>query len=185
MATANSRETVTTEPAVGPTRYRIPRWVAVIGWPVASGAAYAAFPVAISRHGPRLGWRDGQPSRANLLGLGPLGLGAALLAWALVTHYTAAPTYGWVVRRRLAPEYLLTHGPYRVTRNPMYVGGLAIWSGWTVLLGSPPVAGTLLVVVAVMRLEVEFEERSLAEHYGDQWRAYAARTPRWLRLTLG
>ena len=111
MATANAREIVATEPAVGPTRYRIPRWVAVIGWPVASGAAYAAFPVAISRHGPRLGWRDGQPGRANLLGLGPLGLGAALLASALVTHYTAAPTYGWVVRRRLAPEYLLTHGP--------------------------------------------------------------------------
>jgi protein-S-isoprenylcysteine O-methyltransferase Ste14 len=185
MATANSRETAATEPAVGPTRYRIPRWVAVIGWPVAVGAAHAAFPVAISRHGPRLGWRDGQPGWANLLGLGPLGLGAALLAWALVTHYTAAPAYGWVVGRRLAPEYLLTHGPYRVTRNPMYVGALATWSGWTILLGSPPVAGALLVLVAVMRLEVEFEERSLAQHYGEQWRAYAARTPRWLRLTLG
>jgi protein-S-isoprenylcysteine O-methyltransferase Ste14 len=178
-------ESVPSDPEVSHTRHRIPRCVAVIGWPVASGAAYAAFPVAISRHGPRLGWRDGHPGRTNLLGLGPLGLGAALLAWALVTHYTAAPTYGWVVRRTLAPEYLLTHGPYRVTRNPMYVGGLTIWSGWTLLLGSPPVAGTMLLVVAVMRLEVEFEERSLAEHYGKQWRAYAARTPRWLRLTLG
>ena len=100
-------------------------------------------------------------------------------------HYTAVPSQAWAVRRRLAPEYLLTQGPYRLTRNPMYVGELAIWSGWTVLLGSPPVAGTLLLVVAVMRLGVEFEERSLAEHYGEQWRAYAARTPRWLRLTLG
>ena len=176
---------VPSDPEVSRTRHRIPRCVAVIGWPVAVGAAHAAFPVAISRHGPHRGWRDGQPGRVNLLGLGPLGLGAGLLAWALVTHYTAAPTYGWVVRRRLAPEYLLTHGPYRVTRNPMYVGGLAIWSGWTLLLGSPPVAGTLILGVAEMRLSVEFEERSLAEHYGEQWRAYAARTPRWLRLTLG
>jgi protein-S-isoprenylcysteine O-methyltransferase Ste14 len=159
--------------------------VAVVGWPLAFGAAHAAFPVAISRHGPRLGWRDGQLGRANLLGLGPLGLGAALVAWALVAHYTAAPTYGWVVRRRLAPEYLLTHGPYRVTRNPMYLGELAIWSGWTLLLGSPPVAGTLLLGAAVMRGGVEFEERSLAEHYGEEWRAYASRTPRWLQQTLG
>jgi protein-S-isoprenylcysteine O-methyltransferase Ste14 len=139
--------------------------------------------VAISRHQRRLGWRDGQPGRTNLLGLGPLGLGAALVAWALVAHYTAAPTYGWVVRRRLAPEYLLTHGPYRLTRNPMYLGELAIWTGWTILLGSPPVAGTLLLAAVLMRRGVEFEERSLEEHYGEEWRAYAARTPRWLRLT--
>ena len=96
-------------------------------------------------------------------------------------HYTAAPSQAWAVRRRLAPEYLLTQGPYRVTRNPMYVGGLAIWSGWTILLGSPAVAGTLVLLVGVMRRGVEFEERSLAQHHGEEWRAYAARTPRWLR----
>lgn len=166
-------------------RYRIPRLVAVIYWPVGFGALHAAAPVAISRHGPRLGWRGGQPGRANLLGLGPLGFGAALVAWTLVLHYTAAPREGWAIRRRLAPEYLLTQGPYRVTRNPMHVGGLAIWSGWTILLGSPPVAGTLVLMLVVMRLDVELEERSLAKHYGEEWRAYAARTPRWLRRTRG
>ena len=166
-------------------RYRIPRWAAVIGWPVQFGAVHAAIPVAISRHGQRLGWRDGQPGRANLLGLGSLGLGAVLVVWTLVMHYTAAPREGWAVTRRLAPEYLLTQGPYRVTRNPMYIGGLAIWSGWTILLGSPPVAGTLVLGLPVMRRGVELEERSLAKHYGDEWRSYAARTPRWLRQTHG
>jgi protein-S-isoprenylcysteine O-methyltransferase Ste14 len=67
----------------------------------------------------------------------------------------------------------------------MYLGELAIWTGWTILLGSPPVAGTLLLGAALMRRGVEFEERSLEEHYGEEWRSYAARTPRWLRLTLG
>jgi protein-S-isoprenylcysteine O-methyltransferase Ste14 len=157
--------------------------VAVIAWPIQFGAVHAALPVAVSRHGPRLGWREGRPGRANLLGLGPLGLGAALVTWTLVMHYTAAPSQGWAVRRRLAPEYLLTQGPYRVTRNPMYVGGIAMWSGWTILLGSPAVAGTLVLLVGVMRRGVEFEERSLAQHHGEEWRAYAARTPRWLRQT--
>lgn len=166
-------------------RYRIPRLVAAICWPVQFGAAYAAAPIAISRHGPRLGWRDGRPGHANLIGLGPLGLGTALVAWTLAMHYAAAPSEGWAVRRRLAPEYLLTHGPYRVTRNPMYVGESAILTGWTILLGSPPVAGTLVVMLAAIRRGVEFEERSLAKHFGEEWRTYATRTPRWLRQTRG
>src|SRR6516225_5525459 len=95
IATVNARRAVATEPASSPVRCRVPRWAAVICWPVQFGAVHAAIPVAISRHGQRLGWRDGQPGRANLLGLGPLGLGAVLVVWTLVMHYTAAPREGW------------------------------------------------------------------------------------------
>ena len=35
---------------------------------------------------------------------------------------------------------------HRFSRNPMYVGGVAIWGGWAVLLGSAPVVAGLVVL---------------------------------------
>lgn len=39
----------------------------------------------------------------------------------------------------LTPSYLLMRGPYRFTRNPMYVAELGLWLGWTIFFGSPAV----------------------------------------------
>jgi protein-S-isoprenylcysteine O-methyltransferase Ste14 len=160
--------------------YRIPRWIALIWWSAEFGAVHVGVPVFLSRLARRHGWYRGQPAAANLAGLIPLTAGAGLVAWTLAMHYAAAPK-GWAIKPRLAPEYLLTQGPYRVTRNPMYAGGLAIWGGWAALFGSVPLAVGLAVLAAVMRRGVRWEERSLRTHFGDEWHAYAATTPRWLR----
>lgn len=153
---------------------RIPRWVALVIWPAALGTVHVVVPLALSRRGRR------RRGRANVLGVVPLGAGTAFVLSALAGHYRSAPDGGWHVNAGLEPEYLLTTGAYRYTRNPMYVGAVLIWSGWAVLLGSTPVAVGAATVTTGLQGAVAWEERQLRARFGDEWRTFAARTPRWL-----
>ena len=76
---------------------------------------------------------------------------------------------------------LVTDGPYRFTRNPMYLGmacayaGAAVGSGRLWALATLPVAGA-----AVDRLVIPREERHLAETFGAEYASYRTRVRRWL-----
>ncbi len=159
---------------------RIPRWVAVVIWPAALGAVHVGLPLTLSRRCRRHGWRRGRPGPANVVGVLPLVAGMTLVLWALAGHFTSAPGRSWSVRAALEPEYLLTSGPYRFTRNPMYVGAVLIWSGWAVGLGSARVAVGAVTVTTGLQGAVAWEEHQLMRRFGDEWREFAARTPRWL-----
>jgi protein-S-isoprenylcysteine O-methyltransferase Ste14 len=162
----------------------IPRWVGLLTWQVLLGTVHVAFPLELSRLGRRHGWCNGRgrPGPANVVGLVPLVAGATLICWALVEHARAVPNKGWAVRRGLEPEYLLTDGPYRLSRNPMHVGGIGIWAGWMAWFGSAPVGVGLAVATAIYRAGVGWEERILERRWGSEWLAYAKRTPRWVSL---
>jgi protein-S-isoprenylcysteine O-methyltransferase Ste14 len=76
---------------------------------------------------------------------------------------------------------LVIEGPYRLTRNPMYVGmlflylGVACWSGlmWPLLLA--PVLVWVIHVTVIGR-----EERYLIRKFGDEYRRYQTQVRRWL-----
>ena len=78
------------------------------------------------------------------------------------------------------PELIL-QGPYRFTRNPMYVGvtlfviglGLAVNNLWISLFAAP----ALLVVHVIAVLP---EERYLAAKFGDSYRSFLAQVRRYL-----
>jgi protein-S-isoprenylcysteine O-methyltransferase Ste14 len=159
-------------------RLRISRRVGFIVQAVAVPAVFVA-PVRLSRLARRHGWSDGRPSAANLVGVLPLGAGAGLVVWAMSSHNRAAP-HGWEVG--LSPHYLLRGGPYRFSRNPMYVGEAAIWVGWAVLFGSLPVATGLAVLTAIQTGAVRLEERALHKRWGDAYDAYRETTARWITL---
>jgi protein-S-isoprenylcysteine O-methyltransferase Ste14 len=67
-----------------------------------------------------------------------------------------------------------------VSRNPLYVGDIAMWTGWALLLGSLPVAIGVLALALGLRVGVRMEERGLARQFGPEWEAYARATPRLL-----
>lgn len=76
---------------------------------------------------------------------------------------------------------LVTTGPYRLTRNPMYLGlaalylGIAFWlaSWWPVLLFPA-------VIVIIDRFVIVREERYLSAAFPEAYAAYRARVRRWL-----
>ncbi len=78
-------------------------------------------------------------------------------------------------------QSLVVSGMYRVTRNPMYVGLVCFLTAWTVFLASPAtLLGPAVFVVYITRFQIIPEERILLERFGEQYRAYIQRVPRWL-----
>jgi len=104
-------------------------------------------------------------------------LGLAFGAWALFTFLRAKTT----PHPNHSVSALVTWGPYRVSRNPMYVGlsvctaGLALVANTAWLLIALP-----LTWLALRRLVIDREEAYLTRRFGDEYRAFLARTRRWI-----
>ena len=75
---------------------------------------------------------------------------------------------------------LVTEGPYRFSRHPMYLGMVVILIGLGVLLGSvaPWVVVPAFVLVAAKFMSVE--EKAMEETFGQAYRDYRRRVRRWL-----
>ncbi len=107
-----------------------------------------------------------------------LTAGGALYAWcvwnfAVVGRGTPAPID--------APKKLVTHGPYRLVRNPMYLGVLAVILGLAVLLQSAAVLGYAVGVGVCCHLFVVlYEEPHLRRAFGAEYENYCLRVGRWL-----
>src|SRR5690348_13552433 len=117
----------------------LPRAGAFALWAAGAATAHVAAPILLSRRGRRYGWRAGRPGDANRTGLVPLAIGIAGLVWCYAEHDVDS-TNG-VVNVSLTPDTLLHGGPYKFSRNPMYVAELTMWIGWTAVFGSPYVLG--------------------------------------------
>lgn len=73
---------------------------------------------------------------------------------------------------------LVTSGPYRFVRHPLYAVGTLMWIGvslmaanWLMLLG-------IAVLLCILPLRMAVEEAALLERFGDDYREYARKTPR-------
>jgi protein-S-isoprenylcysteine O-methyltransferase Ste14 len=176
---------ITQSPGPRPSRAGIPRWLALalapLVWLVAVPAVHLGVPWALSHLGPRYGWADGAPAVGNLVGVAVIGVGAGLLVWCMLHGFSRCRDLPERVPVDWSPALLMTGGPYAVSRNPMYLGELALWLGSAVLYGSPVVlTGSVVVFVLMRRLAIR-EEASLEAAFGDAYRRYKARVPRWVR----
>jgi len=114
----------------------------------------------------------------RLVGGGLLAVAGVVLAAAAKRRFDAAGTQTNPLRPTTA---IVGAGPYRFTRNPMYLGmaaaylgiGIALDSAWVVALAAP-----LLVVIeyGVIRRE----ERYLEAKFGETYLAYRRRVRRWI-----
>jgi protein-S-isoprenylcysteine O-methyltransferase Ste14 len=76
--------------------------------------------------------------------------------------------------------HLRTRGLYSVSRNPVYAGLLVGATGFAVLRRRKEPLLALAGLAAVLHLKVLVEERRLRARFGEQYDAYARRTPRLL-----
>lgn len=93
----------------------------------------------------------------------------------------------WFWRKRTTiephhePRKLITEGPYRFTRNPIYLGLLAMLTGYVLWLGVlSPVLLPVLFASVLSRRFIEPEEERLIAAFGLEARRYLQQTRRWL-----
>jgi protein-S-isoprenylcysteine O-methyltransferase Ste14 len=124
--------------------------------------------------------RDRSPASVPVVAVGAVvvALGGATYAWcvwdfAAFGRGTPAPID--------APKRLVVRGLYRHTRNPMYLGVLAVVLGWAMMFR----AGTLVVYALCLGLAfhlfvVGYEERRLRREFGGEYERYCGQVGRWL-----
>ena len=80
---------------------------------------------------------------------------------------------------RLGP--LVDSGPFAHVRNPLYVGNVLLWLGFTLAARLLWLAPLVFVLLAVeYHAIVRWEEQLLASRMGEPYRAYMRRVPRWI-----
>lgn len=79
------------------------------------------------------------------------------------------------------PRLLVTSGLYRIVRNPMYLGGILVLIGESLLFESLLVLCYLLIIWTVFHLFVIFyEEPHLRKIFGAAYEEYCRTVPRWI-----
>lgn len=121
---------------------------------------------------------DREARELDVLALIPLSLGIVLLLGCVKEFYgagkgTLAP---WA-----PPRELVVTGPYRFSRNPIYIAVVLVVLGWALAFHSPLLVAFALATFLLFHLRVVLgEEPWLARAHGDRWIEYRGRVPRWL-----
>src|SRR5215204_1198071 len=114
---------------------------------------------------------------------------ARTLGWPLVIGGIAVGFLGSREMRRAETNLdpykpttaIVTEGPFRFTRNPLYLSMTLIYGGISAVANALPAALLLPIVLRLMRRGViEREERYLERKFGDEYIEYKVRTPRWI-----
>jgi len=104
-------------------------------------------------------------------------VGAALAGWGWLTFRRARTT----TVPGQASSRLITFGPYRISRNPMYVGLSIAYVGEAGLLVQIwPLLLLPLVLAYLNWVVIPVEERKLVEVFGDAYEQYRRRVRRWI-----
>ena len=121
------------------------------------------------------------PQPFNLVGLLLIPVGFLLIIWA---NYTLLHIGKIGLRNRepmQRPSNLVLTGPYRFSRNPLYLGALLALLG-LVIVWSSVVTGflTILVYIIFKYLFIKKEELFLEDEFGDEYRDFKKRVRRWV-----
>ncbi|HYI14933.1 MAG TPA: isoprenylcysteine carboxylmethyltransferase family protein [Thermomicrobiales bacterium] len=117
----------------------------------------------------------GRPRRKA--GVALIAAGAGMAIWGARTFQEA----GTNVSPHEPASALVEDGPYQFTRNPIYIGAAAAYSGVTLLFNN--LWGFVLlpgVLAVVQRGVIEREEAYLRATFGGAYDEYTERIPRWL-----
>ena len=119
--------------------------------------------VAVPFHGPI----------AVLLILVGLGFSAA--------GFLTFKSRGTPVRPGSEPTQLILSGPYRITRNPMYLAVVSMVIGQALLFGNLRVLDYGLFASLITHVFVlTYEEPKLRKTFGAEYETYCANVPRWI-----
>jgi protein-S-isoprenylcysteine O-methyltransferase Ste14 len=137
---------------------------------ILSVAVSFVFPVMTVIHAPY-----------SYLGIVAVGFGIIMDLWSsslFVKSKTTVSPYG-------SPTSLVISGPFRISRNPMYLGMAAMLAGIAILLGT--LVAFAFPIIFILIIEVRLipeEERKMEKIFGEQYRDYKSKTVDMITLWL-
>jgi len=180
-------------------------FVLALGVPTATAVfVHGVWPLAFQRNADRLQRAMGLLFGALLVGVvvwalliglaGPVALGVwsappalATVGWVLAAVATLLTLLAqfqmgasWRIGVDDQPTELVTHGAFRVSRNPIFTGMLLTLAAVVLITPSPWTIAGWVLTAAVIAAQVRLEERTLLGVHGEAYVAYAMRTGRFL-----
>jgi protein-S-isoprenylcysteine O-methyltransferase Ste14 len=166
-----------------PRKLSLPRWLllllSVTVWPLLIVLFHGLLPWTLSKTARRVGWVEHRPDYWNWAGLGLVVLGAIGLLWFWFVHTKRVSTQK-TMELKSTPDYLLTDGPYRYSRNPAYLAAVTLWFGWAIFYGSWIVlVATFALWLVLNHIVIPCEERGLESRHKEAYRQYVREVRRW------
>jgi protein-S-isoprenylcysteine O-methyltransferase Ste14 len=123
-----------------------------------------------------LPWPGMDDAPARMIGYGFGVAGLALIVWGIYTLKQAGTT----VLPDKGADKLVTDGPFRYRRNPIYMGDVLLFLGLAQLTGNIwLVIAAPLFAIAVYYLAILPEEQHLENRFGQAYLDYKENTRRW------
>lgn len=114
---------------------------------------------------------------ANTIGLLLIALGLGLNMWSSRTMKDAKTSTSF----HITPDRLILEGPFRFSRNPIYLSGVILLSGIALLLGSLVTFIFPAVLLLILdRVYIPIEERSLEVQFRSSYLDYKMQVRRWI-----
>ena len=112
----------------------------------------------------------------------PIAVGAAIVALGEAIRVWAVLHIGTISRtrsERLGP--LVASGPFGYVRNPLYLGNILLWTGFSIVARLVWLAPIVVILLALeYHAIVRWEEQLLASRIGEPYVRYVRNVPRWL-----
>jgi len=108
-----------------------------------------------------------------------VGLGFLSIPFLLWVHYVLDKE--WSITLKLQADHkLVTRGPFRRIRHPMYTALIVYELSWVLVSASLLFLVYYVITVLLMIVRIPKEERMMLEKFGEEYRSYMKRTGRFL-----
>jgi protein-S-isoprenylcysteine O-methyltransferase Ste14 len=106
-----------------------------------------------------------------------LVIAIAIEVWSFLTFRKHRTT----IMPNKGADHLITSGPFAHSRNPIYVANTILVSGIGLYFGNLwLILAAFIAAILTQELAIKREEKHLALKFGEAWRDYTTRVPRWL-----
>jgi protein-S-isoprenylcysteine O-methyltransferase Ste14 len=154
------------------------RFIAYVFYAIVAGLfayfATIAYWPAFEDAAGRIDWAAGDATRGA-----SVSLMLVATVWTAYAQFAMGNSWRIGIPQKDAPP-LRTHGPFAVSRNPIFLGMLAFVLGMTLWSASAVTVAIFVATYLSLEIQIRGEEPFLERVHGEAYRAYRARVRRWI-----
>jgi len=104
-----------------------------------------------------------------------------IMYWGVVPIFFGEILRLWAAGYIRKNKVLSLVGPYQYVRNPLYVGSFLIGAGFGIFIGNFIILALIIIIfLLIYTLQINSEEKKLAEIFGEKYLTYKKNVGRWI-----